>query len=514
MSSADRVAPTTFTHRQILTIFGGLMAGLFLAALDQTVVATALPTIVGELGGLEYYSWVVTAYLLTATVSTPIYGKLSDMYGRRALFQAAILIFLAGSLLAGVAQGMLQLIIFRGIQGVGAGGLMALTFAVIGDILSPRERGRYIGLLGAAWAFASVIGPLIGGVIVDNMSWRWVFLINLPVGAVAFGVTSSVLHLPVTGRPHRIDIEGALLLVIGVTCLLLSLVWGGAEYAWTSPVILGLVTAGVTGIVGFVWWETRVPEPLLPMRLFASSIFSVASALGFLTGMALFAGVIFLPLFLQVVSGESATNSGLLLLPLTAGIVAGSVGSGRVVSRTGRYRAWPIGGLALATVGMFMLSTMTAATSTFVSAVYMVVLGVGVGSTMQVTVLVVQNAVAHKGLGVATSAAQFFRQMGGAFGVAAFGAIMNDRLGIELADRVPAAALVDVGGDVTRLLNSPASIRALPPEVASGIASSVELGIQSVFFWAAPLMLLGFVLTWFLKEIPLRETVGPEEGVY
>ena len=397
---------------------------------------------------------------------------------------------------------MLQLIIFRGIQGVGAGGLMALTFAVIGDILSPRERGRYIGLLGAAWAFASVIGPLIGGVIVDNMSWRWVFLINLPVGAVAFGVTSSVLHLPVTGRPHRIDVEGALLLVIGVTCLLLSLVWGEAEYAWTSPVILGLVTAGATGIVGFVWWETRVPEPLLPMRLFASSIFSVGSALGFLTGMALFAGVIFLPLFLQVVSGESATNSGLLLLPLTAGIVAGSVGSGRVVSRTGRYRAWPIGGLALATVGMFMLSTMTAATSTLVSAVYMVVLGVGVGSTMQVTVLAVQNAVAHKDLGVATSAAQFFRQMGGAFGVAAFGAIMNDRLGIELADRVPAAALVDVGGDVTRLLNSPASILALPPEVASGIASSVELGIQSVFFWAAPLMLLGFVLTWFLKEIP------------
>ena len=501
-----------FSHREILIIFGGLMTGLFLAALDQTVVATALPTVVGELGGLDYYSWVVTAYLLSATVSTPLYGKLSDMYGRRALFQAAILVFLAGSLLVGLAQGMLQLVIFRGIQGAGAGGLMSMTFAVIGDVVSPRQRGRYIGLLAGVWAFASVVGPLIGGFIVDNFSWRWVFLVNLPVGAVAFGVTSSVLRLPVAGRPHRVDVEGAALLILGVTCVLLALVWGGTEYRWSSPVILGLATVGTLGLVMFVYWERRVSEPLLPMRLFESSIFSVSSALGFLTGTALFGGVIFLPLFLQIVTGMSATNSGLLLLPLTAGVVAGSVGSGRIISYTGRYRAWPIGGFGLATVGMFLLSTMTASTAASLSSIYMVVLGVGVGSAMQVTVLVVQNSVDYRDLGVATSAAQFFRQMGGSFGVALFGAIMNARSGVELPLRVPESALIDVGGDVTRLLNSPTAIRALPPAVATGIVSSVELAIQSVFFWAVPLMLIGFVLTWFLKEIPLRETVGPQDS--
>ena len=501
--------PAAFSHREILIIFGGLMAGLFLAALDQTIVATALPTIVGELGGLDYYSWIVTAYLLSSTVSTPLYGKISDMYGRRVVFQTAIVVFLVGSLLAGVAQGMIQLIIFRGIQGVGAGGLMSMTFAVIGDVVSPRQRGRYIGLLAGAWAFASVIGPFIGGFIVDNISWRWVFLVNLPIGSAAFVVTSSVLHLPMRRRSHRIDFEGVLLLVTGVTCLLLSLVWGGVNYPWSSPTIVGLGGVGVTALAAFIIWETRVREPILPMRLFRSSIFCVSSALGFLTGTALFGAVIFLPLFLQVVTGVSATNSGLLLLPLTAGIVTGSVGSGRIISHTGRYRAWPIGGLALAAVGMSLLSTMSARTPVTHSSVYMILMGLGVGAAMQVTVLVVQNAADYRDLGVATSAVQFFRQMGGSFGVAVFGAIMNARLAAELPRRVPAAVLAAVGGDVTRLLNSPAAIRELPPDVALGITSSVEVAIQSVFWWAVPMMVTGFALTWFLKEVPLRETVGP-----
>ena len=307
MPSSGAFAP--YTHRQILIICGGLMTGLLLAALDQTIVATALPTVVGELGGLDYYSWVVTAYLLSSTVCTPLYGKISDLYGRRATFQGAILIFLAGSLLAGVAQSMLQLIVFRGVQGMGAGGLMAMAFTVVGDVVSPRERGRYIGLFAGVWAFASVIGPLIGGFIVDNMSWRWVFLINLPVGTMSLVVTSSVLRLPVVHRPHRIDIEGALLLVAGASCLLLALVWGGTEYPWGSPIIVTLILGGALLTAAFVTWEAQTAEPILPLRLFRDPLVSASSVLSLLIGCALFGSVIFLPLFLQVVTGVSAITS-------------------------------------------------------------------------------------------------------------------------------------------------------------------------------------------------------------
>ena len=504
---APALESVPLTHRQILLVFSGLMTGMLLAALDQTIVATALPTIVGELGGLDHYSWVVTAYLLSSTVSTPLYGKISDLYGRKAVFQTAILIFLAGSLLAGLAQTMLQLVLCRGIQGAGAGGLMAMTFAVVGDVVSPRERGRYTGYLGSVFAFASVVGPLVGGFIVDHMSWRWVFLINLPVGAIALVVTSSVLRLPVMRRSHRIDVEGAFLLVAGVSCLLLTLVWGGTEYPWGSRVIVALGLAGVVLTLAFVAWESRVTEPILPLRLFRNRIFSVTAGLGFLIGCGMFGGIIFLPLFLQIVTGASATNSGLLMLPLMGGLMTTSITSGRIISRTGRYKAWPVSGMAVAATGMFLLSSMDAGTTRLESSLFMLVLGLGLGMVMQVLVLAVQNAVAYADLGVATSAATFFRSMGGSFGMAVFGAILNTRMAEELPRLVPAAALAQVGGRTSQLLSSPAQIRLLPPAVMNGIIEALSRSIHSVFLWAVPLLLAGFALSWFLDEIPLRETV-------
>jgi EmrB/QacA subfamily drug resistance transporter len=502
------VSGARLTPRELLLVFTGLLAGLLLAALDQTVVATALPTIVGELGGLDHYSWVVTAYLLSSTVSTPLYGKISDLYGRRVVFQAAIGIFLFGSLLAGIAQDMFQLIVFRGIQGAGAGGLMAMAFAIVGDVLSPRERGRYMGFLGAAFAFASVVGPLVGGFIVDNLSWRWVFLINLPVGAAAFAITSAVLHLPVNRRPHRIDWEGAALLVAGATSLLLVLVWGGVEYPWTSNVIVGLAAVGAVLTVFFVFWEGKAAEPILPLRLFRTSIFTVTSIVGFLIGCAMFGGVVFLPLFLQVVTDASATHSGLLLLPFMAGIMTASVGSGRIISHTGRYRAFPIAGTATATLGAYLLSTMDQSTGRVVSAIYMLVFGLGLGMSIQVLVLAVQNAVPHHDLGVATSAATFFRSMGGSFGVAVYGAILNHRLAADLPVLLPASALAAADGtNVSRLMSSPAAIRAMPPAVRQAIVEALTRGIHSVFFWTLPLLLIAFFVSWWLEDIPLRESV-------
>jgi EmrB/QacA subfamily drug resistance transporter len=497
------------THRQLLLVFSGLVAGLLLAALDQTIVATALPTIVGDLGGLDHYSWVVTAYLLSSTVTTPLYGKVSDLYGRRVVFQSAILIFLAGSLLAGIAQDMLQLIVFRGIQGAGAGGLMAMAFAVVADVLSPRERGRYIGFLGAAFAFSSVVGPLVGGFIVDNMSWRWVFLINLPVGAGALIITSAVLHLPIHRRPHRIDWEGAGLLIGGATSLLLVLVWGGVEYSWTSSAIISLALLGASLTTMFVLWERRAAEPILPLRLFGNRIFLVTSIVGFLLGCAMFGGVVFLPLFLQVVTNASATHSGLLLLPLMFGMMTASVTSGRIISHTGRYRFFPIAGTATATLGAYLLSTMDAATGRAESSVYMLIFGIGIGMTIQVLVLAVQNAVPHRDLGVATSSATFFRSMGGSFGVALYGAILNHRLSIDLPALLPAAALAAASeANVNRMMSSPAAIRSMPPAVRQGIVEALTRGIQSVFFWTLPLLAVAFVVAWWLEEIPLRETVN------
>ncbi|HEX4867566.1 MAG TPA: MDR family MFS transporter [Acidimicrobiales bacterium] len=512
----DTIAqPPAFTHREILTVFSGLMAGMLLAALDQTIVSTALPTIVGELGGLDHLSWVVTAYLLTTTVSTPLYGKLSDLYGRKLMFQAAIVIFLLGSVLCGVAQNLGQLIAFRGIQGIGGGGLMAMAFAIIGDVVSPRERGRYTGYLGAVFAVASVAGPLLGGFFVDNLSWRWVFYVNVPIGIVALIVTSSVLQLPFTRRDHRIDFEGAALLVAGVTALLLALVWGGNEYEWGSTTIIGLLAASAALLAVFVACEQRAEEPILPLRLFRGRVFTIGVLLSFVVGASMFGAIVFLPLFLQAVTGASATNSGLLLLPLMAGLMTTSVGSGRLIARTGHYRRWPMAGMLTCAVGMGLLSTMDSETSRLESSLYMVVLGLGIGMVMQVLVLAMQNASEPRDMGVVTSSANFFRSLGGSMGISVFGAIFASLLSDKLGSFLPPGALGRAGFNPDSLSASPEQLQALPPDLLEPVTRALSEAITAVFAYSVPVLVIGFLLSLILPGLPLRDTIhlsGSLEG--
>lgn len=503
-------SPTALSQRQVLLIFGALMLAMLLAALDQTIVSTALPTIVGDLGGLSQLSWVVTAYILASTVTAPLYGKIGDLYGRKWIFQAAIVIFLVGSALSGLSQNMAQLIAFRAVQGLGAGGLIVGAQSIIADVVSPRERGRYMGYFGGVFGLATVAGPLIGGFFVDHLSWRWVFYVNVPLGIAALLVTAAVLHLPARHIEHRIDFLGAGLLASGVSCLVLLTTWGGTQYAWGSSEIIGLGVAGVVLLVLFVVQEMHTAEPIVPLSLFRNSVFSVCSAVGFIVGFGMFGAIVFLPQYMQIVKGESATNSGLLLLPLMAGVLTASIGSGQLISRYGRYKLFPIVGTAVTTVGLYLLSTLGPTTSQLLASVYMVLLGVGLGLVMQVLVLAVQNAVNYRDLGTATSVATFFRSIGGSFGVAIFGTIFSNTLRHNLAVAIPSGAGTAAlsGGHA-----SPAALAKLSPGLHAAIIRVYSHSLDTVFLSGVPILLAAFILTWFLKEVPLREKAGLMQGV-
>ncbi|MGI9131344.1 MAG: MDR family MFS transporter [Candidatus Nanopelagicaceae bacterium] len=521
MSNKNNEAPKALTHKEIMFVLSGLMVGMLLAALDQTIVSTALKRIVEDFDGLAHYTWVVTAYLLTSTASTPLYGKISDLYGRRPVFQFAIITFLIGSFAAGAATSMTQLIAFRAVQGLGAGGLMSLTFVIIGDINSPRERGKYQGYFGGVWGLSSVAGPLLGGYFSDHAQilgvtgWRWIFYINLPIGIAALIITSASLHIPKVKREHKIDYLGALLLVSGVSVLLLGISVYGPQDGWRTSKTITALAIALALVLLFIFQESRAKEPILPLSLFKNHTFSVTSILAFIIGAGMFGAIVMLPLYLQVVKGDSATSAGLKLIPFMIGIVSMSITSGKLISKHGHYKRYPIIGLALMTFGILLLSTLTENTPFWKLSIYAVLIGAGLGFSMQTVVIALQNAVDFKDLGVATSANTFFRSIGATIGVALFGTVYASRLAHNLPIEVeklkasnPAALIGATPEKFAALKDNTAVLKSFTPELQAGIVHAFVNSFHVVFLTAAPITVIGFLIAFLLRETPLRTGAG------
>jgi EmrB/QacA subfamily drug resistance transporter len=509
--TADPRTPTApgdgyLSHKQILVVLGGLMAGMFLAALDQSIVATALPRITSDLGGLNRLSWVVIAYLLTSTASTPLWGKISDLYGRRLIFQAAIVTFLLGSMLSGLSQNMSELIGFRAVQGLGGGGLFALALATIGDVIPPRERGRYQGYFGAVFGTSSVAGPVLGGWLAGGPGWRWIFYLNVPIGLVALVVTSVALKMPVIRRDHKIDYLGAATVVGAVACFLLFTAWSGPDVGWLSGASILLLVGGAVLTAAFIAVELHADEPVLPMELFRLRVFTTCNVFGFIIGLAMFGAIVFLPLYLQVVDGMSPTRSGLALLPMVVGIFSTSISSGQIMSRTGRYKVFPILGAATVAIALVLLSRLNVDTPYWKAGLSMYAFGAGLGFTMQIIVTVVQNSVERRYMGTATSAVTFFRMMGGAFGAAMFGAVLTSRLTTHLAALLPPGAKLP-GGAGSSITQNVSKIQALPEPIHGLVIQAFNDSLHDVFLSAVPVVLVAFVVAFFITEVPLKSRV-------